>query len=100
MAYWVVVKADHPIALVCHLEWQFGININRHGPRREDRDRRTRTINDTLALIGIATSMPVPVLGKPLGYGADVMQGRVQPIVPLDAARGMIGGAASPESKR
>ena len=39
-------------------------------------------------------------LGKPLGYGADVMQGRVQPTGPVDAVCGTVSGVASPDSKR
>lgn len=59
-----------------------------------------RAIRDTLTLVSIATGIPVAVLSKPLGYGADVAQGRVQPAGPVDALRGAVSGVASPDSKR
>lgn len=59
-----------------------------------------RAIRDTLTMISIVTGMPVTVLGKPLGYAADVAQGKVEPTGPIDAARGVVSGVASPESKR
>lgn len=59
-----------------------------------------RAIRDTLTLVSIATGIPVAALGKPLGYVADVEQGKVQPTGPIDAVRGAVSGAASPDSKR
>lgn len=59
-----------------------------------------RAIRDTLTMISIVTGMPVTVLGKPLGYAADVAQGKVEPTGPIDAARGVVSGVAGPESKR
>lgn len=59
-----------------------------------------RAIRDTLTLLSIATGIPVAALGKPLGYVADVGQGRVEPTGPVDAVRGAVSGVASPESKR
>ena len=59
-----------------------------------------RAIRDTLTLISISTGIPVAALGKPLGYVADVSQGRVEPTGPVDAVRGAVSGVASPESKR
>lgn len=66
----------------------------------EGEGKASRAIRDTLTLLSIATGIPVAALGKPLGYGADVVQGRVQPIGPVDAVRGAVSGAASPDSKR
>lgn len=62
--------------------------------------KASRAIRDTLTLISIVTGIPVAALGKPLGYAADVAQGRIEPTGPLDAARGVISGAASQDSKR
>lgn len=62
--------------------------------------KASRAIRDTLTLVSITTGIPVAVLGKPLGYAADVAQGRVDPTSATDAVRGMVSGAASPESKR
>ncbi len=59
-----------------------------------------RAIRDTLTLISISTGIPVAALGKPLGYVADVGQGKAEPTGPVDALRGAVSGVASPESKR
>lgn len=62
--------------------------------------KASKAIRDTLTLVTISTGLPVAALGKPLGYAADVAQGRVSPTGPLDAARGAVSGVASPDSKR
>jgi hypothetical protein len=62
--------------------------------------RASRAIRDTLTLVSVMTGVPVAVLGKPLGYAADVEQGHVQPTGPVDAVRGAVSGAASQGSKR
>jgi hypothetical protein len=62
--------------------------------------KASRAIRDTLTLVSLATGIPVAALGKPLGYTADVLQGRVEPTSPVDAVRGALSGAASPDSKR
>lgn len=62
--------------------------------------KASRAIRDTLTLISILTGIPVAALNKPLGYAADVAEGRVDPTGPIDAARGLVSGAASQGSKR
>lgn len=59
-----------------------------------------RAVRDTLTLVSIATGIPVSALGKPLGYAADVIQGNVDPSGPIDATRGAISGAASPDTRQ
>nr|WP_315463925.1 hypothetical protein [uncultured Rhodoferax sp.] len=66
----------------------------------EGEGKASRAIRDTLTLISLVTGIPVAALGKPLGYGAEVVQGNVTPTGPVDTVRGAISGAASPESKR
>jgi len=58
-----------------------------------------RAIRDTLTLVTITTGLPVSAFGKPLGYVADMEQGRVEPSGPVDAVRGAISGAASPGTR-
>jgi hypothetical protein len=58
-----------------------------------------RAVRDTLTLVSIATGIPVAALGKPLGYAADVAQGKVEPSGPIDATRGALSGAASPGTR-
>lgn len=51
-----------------------------------------RAVKDVLYLIGMATGLPAGALGRPLGYLADVHQGKANPEGPLDVARGLISG--------
>ena len=51
-----------------------------------------RAIKDSLTLIGLLTGLPVAPLGRPLGYMADVAQGKVEPSGPIDYSRGLISG--------
>ena len=53
---------------------------------------KKRAIKDSLTLIGMATGVPVMWLGRPLGYLADVEQGKTEPTGPVDFARGLISG--------
>lgn len=62
--------------------------------------KASRAIRDTLTLVSMLTGMPVAALGKPLGYAADLEQGRVEPSGPVDVARGLVTGFASVESRR
>jgi hypothetical protein len=54
---------------------------------------------DALNLLGVLTGTPVGALAKPVGYGVGVVQGDIEPTGPLDAARGVVTGAPSPESR-
>lgn len=54
---------------------------------------------NTLNLLGILTGTPAGVLAKPAGYGVGVAQGDIEPTGPVDAVRGAITGAPSPDSK-
>jgi len=60
----------------------------------------SRAIKDSLTLIAMLTGVPVTAANKPLGYLAGVGQGDIEPTSTLDAVRGTISGAASPDSKR
>jgi hypothetical protein len=62
--------------------------------------RTKKAIRDLATLIGLAVGIPASAMARPLGYLADVNEGRVQPTGPVDAARGAVTGAASPESKQ
>jgi hypothetical protein len=59
----------------------------------------SRTIKDSAALATLATGIPFTLLGKPVSYAADVMEGDIEPEGPVDATRGAITGAASPQSR-
>ena len=52
-----------------------------------------RAIQDTLSLIGMVSGYPVAPLARPLGYLADVKEGRAsQPENVIDLTRGLISG--------
>lgn len=57
-------------------------------------------VRDTLNLLGVLTGTPAGVLSKPAGYGVGVAQGDIKPTGPVDAARGAVTGAPSPESRQ
>jgi hypothetical protein len=54
--------------------------------------RKKTAIRDTLTTIGLLTGLPTAPLGRPLGYLADVAEGRAAPTGPVDAARGLVVG--------
>lgn len=62
--------------------------------------RVSRAVKDALYLITLITGVPVSALGRPLGYMADVAEGKTDPTGPVDAVRGVVTGVSSPDSKR
>jgi hypothetical protein len=53
----------------------------------------SKALKESLTALGLATGTPMASLAKPLGYAADVSQGKAKPSGPVDAARGFITGA-------
>jgi hypothetical protein len=51
-----------------------------------------KAIRDTLTALGMITGLPLGQMGKPLGYAADIAQGRVSPEGAVDVTRGVISG--------
>ena len=51
-----------------------------------------KAIRDTLTALGMITGLPLGQMGKPLGYAADIAQGRVNPESAMDVTRGVISG--------
>jgi hypothetical protein len=58
-----------------------------------------KAVRDVAALITVTTGMPAMTLARPLGYGAGVAQGKIEPTSEADFVRGLVTGTASPESK-
>jgi hypothetical protein len=58
-----------------------------------------RAVRDAASLVSIATGLPLYAIARPAGYAAGVAQGKIEPTGPVDAARGLITGTPSPESK-
>lgn len=57
----------------------------------EDGNKKA-AIRDTLSLLGLITAAPLRALARPLGYVADVQDGKVFPDNALDFTRGLISG--------
>lgn len=51
-----------------------------------------KAIRDTLTALGMITGLPLGQMGKPLGYAADIAQGRVESGSAMDVTRGVISG--------
>lgn len=58
-----------------------------------------RDTRDLMNMLGIISGTPIGALGRPVSYGVGVAQGDIEPTGPLDAARGLVTGAPSPESR-
>ena len=54
-----------------------------------------KAVKDSLALIGMATGLPVMWMGRPLGYMADVEQGKTEPKNTVDYVRGLVSGRSA-----
>ena len=59
-----------------------------------------KAVRDASALITVMTGLPAMTAARPLGYLAGVADERIEPTGPVDAARGLVTGTASPESKQ
>lgn len=51
-----------------------------------------KVVKDVLTFIGLTTGLPAGALGRPLGYLADVHQGKAHPENAMDVARGLVSG--------
>jgi len=61
---------------------------------------RQKAVRDAATAISMLTGIPVAGFARPLGYLAGVSQGKVEPTSPVDAARGLVTGIASPDSRQ
>ena len=59
-----------------------------------------KIVRDISTVIAVTVGLPANIVARPLGYLAGVDQGKISPTSDLDMARGLITGAASPESKK
>jgi hypothetical protein len=67
----------------------------------EDKDvNARRAIRDAATLVSVLTGVPLYAAARPIGYAAGVAEGKIEPEGPVDLARGLITGTASPESKQ
>ena len=62
-------------------------------------DRTQTAVKDASSALSLATGLPFFAAGRPLGWTAGVHDGKIQPTGPVDTARGLATGTASPESR-
>ncbi len=61
---------------------------------------KQKAVRDVATAVSLVTGLPVSAAARPVGYLTGVAEGKVNPTGPIDAARGVVTGTASPESKR
>jgi len=59
-----------------------------------------KAVRDLATLISLTTGLPAAAIARPLGYLAGMSEDKITPTSGGDMARGLVTGAASPESKR
>ena len=65
-----------------------------------DDGSKQKAVRDVSALITVMTGLPAMAVARPVGYLAGVADDKIEPTGPVDAARGLITGTASPASKQ
>lgn len=58
-----------------------------------------KAVRDAAAAATMITGLPFYAAARPIGYGAGVAQGKIDPTDEVDAVRGFVTGTASKESK-
>jgi hypothetical protein len=58
-----------------------------------------KTVRDVATLVTLLTGLPAAAVARPAGYVAGVAAGEIEPTSATDAARGLITGQVSPESR-
>lgn len=59
-----------------------------------------KAVRDVAAAATLITGLPFYAAARPVGYLLGVAQGKIDPTGPVDLARGVVTGTASPESKQ
>lgn len=61
---------------------------------------KQRAVRDVAAAATMITGLPIYGVARPIGYLAGIAGGNIEPTGPVDLARGIVTGTASPESKQ
>lgn len=61
---------------------------------------KQKAVRDVAAAATLITGLPIYSVARPVGYLAGVAGGNIEPTGPVDLARGLVTGTASPESKQ
>ena len=59
-----------------------------------------KAVRDVATLISLTTGLPANAIARPAGYLAGMAEDRIEPTSVPDAARGLVTGTPSPDSKR
>ena len=61
---------------------------------------KQKAVRDVAAAATMITGLPIYGVARPIGYLAGIAGGNIEPTGPVDLARGVVTGTASPESKQ
>ncbi|MCH9839234.1 hypothetical protein K0U83_26470 [bacterium] len=61
---------------------------------------KQKAVRDVAAAATMITGLPIYGVARPIGYLAGLAGGNIEPTGPIDLARGVVTGTASPESKQ
>lgn len=61
---------------------------------------KQKAVRDVAAAATMITGLPIYGVARPIGYLAGMAGGNIEPTGPVDLARGIVTGTASPESKQ
>ena len=61
---------------------------------------KQKAVRDVAAAATMITGLPIYGVARPIGYLAGIAGGSIEPTGPIDLARGVVTGTASPESKQ
>lgn len=61
---------------------------------------KQKAVRDVAAAATMITGLPIYGVARPIGYLAGIAGGNIEPTGPVDLARGLVTGTASPESKQ
>lgn len=64
-----------------------------------DEGSAQKAVRDVAAAATLITGLPIYAAARPIGYLAGMADERIEPTGPVDLARGLVTGTASPESK-
>jgi hypothetical protein len=64
-----------------------------------DEGSAQKAVRDVAAAATMVTGLPIYAIARPIGYAAGLADERIDPTGPVDVARGLITGTASPASK-
>jgi hypothetical protein len=68
--------------------------------RQVEDGNKQKAVRDVAAAATMITGLPIYGVARPVGYLAGMAGGTIEPTGPVDLARGLATGTASPDSKQ